>query len=157
VAPALKLWRSALEQLGGSPEDHPRVFSLDDKYRIRISPYTSVDARLPLREVLFLEWAEPKTADGPQDADAIDAGRDNDPALETSFTRIEGVHAIARLMEFTHHDYLMKPTGRQTGSFLLCSRIMSQARAFAFRRPRDFGHIDRVVDDLERHLATIPA
>jgi hypothetical protein len=138
VAPALKLWRSAVEQLGVSPDDLPRVFSRDDKYRMKTRPPGETEERLPLREVFFLEWAdEPGTA-----AD-----------FTAEFTPVEGVHAIARLMEFTNYDYLMKPTGRQTGNFLLCGRILSQVRAFAFRRPRDFARIDRAIDALEEHLA----
>jgi hypothetical protein len=63
------------------------------------------------------------------------------------------VVAITRLMEFTHYDYLMKPTGRQTGNFLQCGRILSQVRAFTLRRPRDFGRIDAVIESLERHFS----
>ena len=130
VAPALKLWRSALEQLGATPEHLPRVFSRDDKYRIKVG---EIDERLPLREVLFLEWAEA-------------------PEAPAEFIPVDGVHAITRLMEFTHYDYLMKPTGRQTGNFLLCGRVLSQVRAFAFRRPRNFARIDGVIDALQQHL-----
>jgi hypothetical protein len=135
VAPALKLWRSALEQLGAAPEELPRVFSGDDKYRMKTRQPGEIAERLPLREVLFLEWAE-------------------DPEAPAAFTPVEGVHAITRLMEFTHYDYLMKPTGRQTGNFLLCGRILSQVRVFAFCRPRNFARIDGVLDALEQHLAT---
>jgi hypothetical protein len=145
VAPGLKLWRSALEQLGASPEGMPPVLVGADKYRMKLPPET--DQRLPLREVLFLEWADVlQPGIGPPDDDS------DGNAL---FTEIDGVHAIARLMEFTHHDYLMKPTGRQTGNFLLCGQILAQARAFAFRRPRSFDHIEPVVDALERHFASI--
>jgi hypothetical protein len=132
VAPALKLWRSALESLGTSGDDLndlPRVFSRDDKYRIKADV---IEERLPLREVLFLEWGEPEEA--------------------TRFEPVEGVYAITRLMEFTHYDYLMKPTGRQAGSFQLCGQILSKVPAFSFRRPKDFGRIDGVVDALEEHF-----
>jgi hypothetical protein len=132
VAPALKLWRSALEQLGGRPEELPRVFSRDDKYRMKIS---QVDERLPLRDVFFLEW-------------------DDDPEAAAAITPVGGVQAIARLMEFTHYDYLMKQTGRQAGNFLLCGRILAQVRASALRRPRNFARIEGVLDALEQHLAS---
>jgi hypothetical protein len=145
VAPALKLWRSALEQFGASPESLPRVFSRDEKYRIKVPQPTEIPLRLPLREVLFLEWTN---------ADGADQDR-TDAALQTAFTPVEGVHAVTRLMEFTHYDYLMKPTGRQTGNFLLCGRIASQARAFALRRPRSFAYLDRTLDALELHLAAL--
>jgi hypothetical protein len=138
VAPALKLWRSAAEQLGVSPADHPRVFSRDDKYRLKLPQAEDLDLRLPLREVLFLEWAEA--------ADAL-----------TTFTLVEGVAAITRLMEATHFDHMMKAAGRLTGNFLLCGRILAHARAFTFRRPRNFAHIDAVIDALEHHFADEPS
>jgi hypothetical protein len=134
VAPALKLWRSALEQLGASPAKLPRVFSRDDKYRLKPRPTHAAGKRLPLRQVLFLEWAE-----------SLDAS--------TEFLPVVGVDAIAKLMEFTHYDYLMKPTGRREGNFLLCARILSQVTAFTFRRPKNFARIDGVIDELEKHLA----
>jgi hypothetical protein len=131
VAPALKLWRSALEQLGAKPDELPRVFSRDDKYRMKIG---EIEERLPLREVFFLEWTE-------------------DPEAPVEFIPVEGVHAMTRLMEFTHYGYLMKPTGRQRENFLLGGRILSQVRAFALRRPRNFERIDGVIDALDRHFA----
>jgi hypothetical protein len=151
VAPALKLWRSALEQLGTSPEALPRVFSRDDKYRIHLPHPPQPALRLPLREVLFLEWANEDSA---EEESTTQPGT-NDLDEQPTFTPVEGVHAIARLMEFTHYDYLMKPTGRQTGNFLLCGQILSQARSFALRRPRSFAYLDRTLDALELHLAAI--
>jgi hypothetical protein len=156
VAPALKLWRSALEQFGASPEDLPRVFSRDDKYRVKIRPSADLTQRLPLREVLFLEWTDESGADEHL-ADQSGAQPTSPPedGAQTTFTPVEGVHAVTRLMEFTHYDYLMKPTGRQTGNFLLCGRILTHARAFALRRPRSFAHLDRTLDALELHLAAL--
>lgn len=133
VAPALKLWRSALEALGALPEELPRVFSRDDKYRMRVG---EIDDRLPLRSVFFLEWA-------------------SDPEASPEFVPVTGVHAIARLMEFTHFGYLMKPTGRQAENFLLGGRLLSQVGAFTLRRPRNFNRIDDVIDAVDRHLASI--
>jgi len=146
VAPALKLWRSALDRLGVSPASMPRVFSRDDKYRIPVPQPSAPPLRLPLREVLFLEWAE---EDGAMEVSS------NNPDTQPTFTPVEGVQAVARLMEFTHYDYLMKPTGRQTGNFLLCGQILAQARAFTLRRPLSFAHLDRTLDALELHLAAI--
>lgn len=136
VAPALKLWRSALEQLGAAPESLPQVFSRDDKYRMTLHRSGVAERPLPLRQIYFLEWAEA--------GEALDGAR---------FAAVEGVVAVSRLMEFTNYDYLMKATGRQTGNFLLCGRVLAHARAFGFRRPRDFGRIEGVVDALEAHLA----
>jgi hypothetical protein len=146
IAPALKLWRSALEQLGASPESLPRVFSRDDKFRVPVPQTAEAAQRLPLREVLFLEW---------EDEAGANESRAVQPGKQPTFTPVEGVHAVTRLMEFTHYDYLMKPAGRQTGNFLLCGRILSQARAFTLRRPRSFVHLDRTLDALEFHLAAL--
>jgi hypothetical protein len=137
VAPALKLWRSALDHLGASHESLPRVFSRDDKFRVPVQS-TELPVRLPLREVLFLEWAD-----------------EDQPGELPIFTPVEGVQAVTRLMEFTHYDYLMKPTGRQTGNFQLCGQILAQARAFTLRRRRSFAHLDLTLDALELHLAAL--
>jgi hypothetical protein len=133
VAPALKLWRSALEQMGGVREDMPRVFSGEAKYRV---PTRSSDVRLPLRKVVFLEWG------------------DDGESFAEGFAPVKGVDAVARLMQFTHYDYLMKAMGRQQASFLQCGQILKQVGANVLRRPRDFARIDRVVDGLEEHLRT---
>ena len=131
VAPALKLWRSALEQMEEDAEEMPRVFSGDDKYRVATR---CAGERLPLREVVFLEWG--------------DKGGD----FAGDFAPVEGVDAVARLMRFSNYDYLMKAMGRQRESFLRCGQILAQVRANVFRRPQDFARIDRVVDALEVHL-----
>jgi hypothetical protein len=126
VVPALKLWRSALEHLGARVEELPRVFSLDEKFRVEVR---RTDERLPLRAVVFLEWAEPG-----EGIAVVPAG---------------GVQAMARLMEFLHFAYLMKATGRQEEGFLLCGRILGQARACTFRRPREFAALEGGVNALE--------
>jgi hypothetical protein len=159
VAPSLKLWRNALEQLGTPPETLPQVFSRDDKYRLPIHRSGSIDHPLPLRRLYFLEWAD-DAAEDTRDASAEDpAGPPTqqdreEPDAKAAFTPVEGVHAVTRLMEYTNYDYLMKAAGRKTGNFLLCGRILAHARAFTLRRPRDFAHLDTVIDALEAHLAT---
>jgi hypothetical protein len=127
VAPALKLWRNAVEQLGVEPEGLERVFSQNEKYRLRVS---EVEERLPLRSIFFLEWAE--EADAP-----------------VRFTEVTGVLAVIKLMEFTVFDYLMKATERQSENFALTGRLLSQARAYTLSRPKDFGRMDEVVEALE--------
>lgn len=138
VAPALKLWRSALDALGASPASLPHVFSRDDKFRLPVHDSAPLDQPLPLHRLYFLEWSD--TPDGP-----------------TTFAPIDSVHAVTRLMEFTHYDYLMKATGRQTGNFLLCGRVLAHARAFILRRPRNFARLDPTLDALEAHLASAAA
>jgi hypothetical protein len=144
VAPSLKLWRSALEALGQSPESLTRVFSTDDKYRLKLPNLTAphqpatrnlqpATPHFPLTQIFFLEWSD--TPDEPP-----------------SIIPIHGAAALTRLMEFTHYDYLMKATGRKTGNFLLCGRILSQARAFTLRRPRNFAQLGSTLDTLLTHL-----
>ena len=140
VAPALKLWRSALDHLGASSTSLPRVVRHDDKFRLKLSQPAEALLRLPLREVFFLEWT---SAD------------DSDSDAQPSIAPIEGVEALTRLMEFTHFDYLMKATGRQTGNFFLCGRILSQAHAYTLRRPRNFAQLAPTLDVLEAHLLAI--
>jgi len=132
VVPALKLWRSALEHLGTSYEALPRVIRNDEKFRLKLSMTDAQPVRLPLRQIFFLEWSE-----------------DDDPDAQPAITSVEGVAAITRLMEFTHCGYLMKATGRQTGNFLLCGRVLSEARAYCLRRPRNFALLEQTLDRLE--------
>jgi hypothetical protein len=152
VAPSLKLWRSALEALGQSPESLPRVFSTDDKYRLKLPDPAPAPAptsapgqpetrnlqpatpHLPLRQVFFLEWS-------------------NSAEEPPSIAPIEGAAALTRMMKFTHYDYLMKATGRRTGNFLLCGRILSHARAFTLRRPRNFAQVASTLDTLIPRLS----
>jgi hypothetical protein len=133
VAPALKLWRSALEQLGTPPEELVQVFSKEDKYRFRIN---EIEDRLPLREVIFIEWT-----DGPDDP--------------ITLIPLAGVQAVGRLMQFTHYDYLMKAMDRQAENFVLCGRILSQVGAYVLRRPRNFARIGEVIDLLEEHFRVV--
>jgi energy-coupling factor transporter ATP-binding protein EcfA2 len=130
VAPAVKLWPSALDHLGTGPEGLSKVWSREDKYRLRLR---EASERLPLRELFFLEWS---------------AGGEELPAVE----RLAGPAAIARLMEMTHFDYVIKPAGRMGDSFLLSARIMRSVPAYTLRRPRDFKRMGEVIGWLEDHL-----
>jgi len=143
VAPALKLWRSALDHLGTSLADLPRVVRHEEKYRLKLSD--ALPIRLPLLQIFFLEWNS-----------ANDSEADSDSNAPLAIVPVEGVEAITRLMEFTHCDYLMKATGRQTGNFLLCGRILREARAYNLRRPRNFALLDHTLNALEDHFAEIP-
>jgi len=143
VAPALKLWRSALDHLGTSTESLDRVVRNDDKFRLKLSKPDAQLPHLPLCQIFFLEW----TAEGDADSDFN---------AQPTIVPVEGVEAITRLMEFTHFDYVMKATGRQKGNFLLCGRILSEARAYRLRRPRNFSLLDQTLDAIEAHLGAIP-
>lgn len=132
VAPAVKLWRSALEVLGGSPDELPRVWSREDKYRLRLC---EARERLPLRELYCLEWA-------PDDEGA-------------SFAEISGSEAVTRLMGFTHFEYVMKPMGRLQESFLLAGRILQSVPVFVLRRPKSFSRMEGVVDAVEQRLLAL--
>jgi hypothetical protein len=145
VAPALKLWRSALDHLGTSTDTLDRVVRNDDKFRLKLSASAALPPRLPLRQIFFLEW----TAEG-------EADTDSDFDAQPTIAPVEGVEAITRLMEFTHFDYVMKATGRQTDNFLLCGRILSEARAFRLLRPRSFALLAQTLDAIETRFGSIP-
>lgn len=130
VAPALKLWPSALDHLGASTVGLAKVWSQEEKFRMRIR---EVQERLPLGEVIFLEW-------------------DPDPKAPPVLEPVKGVEAMSRLLRFMHFEYLMKPTGRQAECFRLCGELLRQARAFVLRRPKDFDRMGDVIGILEQHL-----
>ena len=130
VAPAVKLWPSALEHLGTAPEGLPKVWSQEDKYRLRLR---EADQRLPLRELFFLEWGDP--------GEGLQAPE-----------RLSAPIAIARLMEMMHFGYVMKPAGKLGDSFLLSGRILRVVPAYVLRRPKDFSQMEPVIEMLDAHL-----
>ena len=132
VAPAVKLWASALQQLGVSSTNLPRVHSQDDKYRL-IVPKAS--RRLPLTHLLFLEWCE-------------------DGNREIRFTPLNNVQSVIKLMELTHQEYLVKAGERQKDNFERCGKIMTTARTAMFRRPKNFELVGETMDALERYLSS---
>ena len=134
VAPAIKLWRSALNHLGTAPDGLPQVWSQEDKYRLRLR---ESNARLPLRELYFLEWSE--EAETPQ------------------FEPLTGSDAVAQLMGMIHFEYLMKPAGRLAESFMLSARVLRAVPAVTLRRPRDFGRFEASLDRIQERLCGAPA
>ena len=108
TAPWLKLWRSSLESLGQSADTLARVFSEDDKFRL---PLNAMLPPQPLRMLIFLE----------SDTSAGEIQIEEMPALE----------AIPLLMNLTHQAYVLQATGQREESFLRCSQVCSQAKAFA--------------------------
>ena len=132
VAPAVKLWRSALSHLGTAADGLPRVWSQEDKFRLKLR---ESNERLPLRELYFLEWDE------------------GDSAPE--FEPVAGPQAVTGLIGLTHFDYLLKPAGRLQESFLLSARILRAVPAFTLRRPKDFSRIGEVIDRLEERIRVL--
>jgi hypothetical protein len=133
VAPAVKLWPSALDHLRTPSEGLPKVWSQEEKYRLRLR---EASERLPLREVYFLEWG------GPQQ---------EQPCIE----RLTGPNAIARLMETTHFEYVMKPAGRLRDNFLLSARILRSVPAYTLLRPKEFNKMNEVIALLMEHLEAL--
>lgn len=123
VAPALKLWSSALKHLGWSGEGLRRVWSQEEKFRVSVQ---EAAGGAPLAQIVFLEWAEEQSAE---------------PAL----TALMPVDALARLMGSMHFEYILKATGKQEECFRLCARILQTLPALVLRRPRDFAQSDRVL------------
>jgi hypothetical protein len=133
VAPALKLWPSALRHLGTTADGLPHVWSKEEKFRMRI---TEPKDRLPLRAVVFLEWAD-------------------DMASAVRFEPLYGATALARLLGMIHFEYLVKPTGRRAECFRLCGEVLRQAEAFVLRRPRDFLRMDETTASVEGYLESV--
>lgn len=128
TAPWLKLWRNSLENLGRQVRGLERVFSEDDKYRLPIVPSSQAE---PITRLVFLESNE---------------------GSETMIEELSLVEAIPRLMDLTHQAYVLQATGQLQESFLRCSRVCSQARAYRLIRPWGLTHMKATVDAVERVL-----
>ncbi len=128
TAPWLKLWRNSLQNLGWQAEGLERVFSEDDKYRL---PLESVLQPEPIRKLVFLEVEEGSV---------------------TEIQEVSAIAAIPLLMNLTHQAYVLQATGQRQESFLRCSRVSSQARAYRLIRPWGLTHLQSTVDALERFL-----
>jgi hypothetical protein len=55
-------------------------------------------------------------------------------------------------MNLTHQAYLLEATGQRQKSFLLCGRVLSQAKAYRLIRPWGLTHLKSTVDTLEKFL-----
>ena len=130
VAPALKLWRNAVERLGSDAEEMQKVWSREDKFRMRLP---AVQERLLLREVVFLEWTE-GSAQAPE------------------FCAISPAEAMTRLLGQTHFEYLMRATGRLKQNFELGGKILETVGVTVLRRPRDFARMEEVVERVLERL-----
>ena len=130
TAPWLKLWRTSLEHLGSQVQGLERVFSQDDKYRL---PLANTPSPEPIGRLVFLE-ASPNQAS------------------ETEMQELSAVEAIPLLMDLTHQAYVLQATGQLQQSFLRCSRVSSQAKAFRLIRPWGLEHLESSVDTVEKFL-----
>jgi hypothetical protein len=130
TAPWLKLWRDSLQHLGEQAEGLQRVFSEDDKYRLPLAVGLAPE---PIRKLIFLENTE-------------------DPSTVPRIEDVSAVEAIPSLMDLTHQAYLLEATGQRQKSFLLCSRVSSQAKAYRLIRPWGLTHLKSTVDTLENFL-----
>jgi hypothetical protein len=130
TAPWLKLWRTSLEHLGSQVQGLERVFSEDDKYRL---PLANTPSPEPIGRLVFLET-------NPNQASA------------TEMQELSAVEAIPLLMDLTHQAYVLQATGQLQQSFLRCSRVSSQARAFRLIRPWGLEHLESSVDTVEEFL-----
>ena len=130
TAPWLKLWRNSLEHLGKRVQGLERVFSEDDKYRL---PLANTPSPEPIRRLVFLET-------------------NPDQASATEMQELSAVEAIPLLMDLTHQAYVLQATGQLEQSFLRCSRVSSQARAYRLIRPWGLEHLESSVDTVENFL-----
>jgi hypothetical protein len=130
TAPWLKLWRNSLELLGRRVQGLERVFSEDDKYRLPLAETLHTE---PIGRLVFLTT-------------------DSDHASATEIKELSAVEAIPLLMELTHQAYVLQATGQLEQSFLRCSRVSSQARAYRLIRPWGLEHLESSVDAVEKFL-----
>jgi hypothetical protein len=127
TAPWLKLWRNTLQNLGREAEGLTRVFTEDDKYRL---PLTQELTPSRIDRLMFLE----------------------ESSAGVCFERVSAVEAVPLLMNLTHQAYLLQATGQRAESFLRCSRVASQAKAFRLQRPWGLEYLESTVDAVERFL-----
>jgi hypothetical protein len=130
TAPWLKLWRNSLEHLGRQVQGLERVFSEDDKYRL---PLADTLHPQPIGSLVFLET-------------------NPNEGSETEIKELSAVEAIPLLMDLTHQAYVLQATGQLEQSFLRCSRVSSQARAYRLIRPWGLEHLESTVDAVEKFL-----
>jgi hypothetical protein len=130
TAPWLKLWRNSLERLGRQVQGLERVFSEDDKYRLPLAETLHPE---PIGRLMFLETSSNQRS-------------------ATEMQELSAVEAIPLLMELTHQAYVLQATGQLEQSFLRCSRVSSQARAYRLIRPWGLEHLESSVDAVEKFL-----
>jgi len=130
TAPWLKLWRNSLEHLGRQVQGLERVFSEDDKYRL---PLPNTLPPEPIARLVFLET-------------------NPDQGSATEVQELSAVEAIPLLMDLTHQAYVLQATGQLQQSFLRCSRVSAQARAYRLLRPWGLEHLESSVDAVEKFL-----
>ena len=128
TAPWLKLWRDSLANLGRDTAGLERVFCEDDKYRLPI------DGVMPWQRIHTLMFLE------------------ETPSAAVSMEAVSAVEAVPMLMSLIHNAYVLEATGQRVESFLRCSRIASQAKAYRVRRPWGLEHMDATLDALARFL-----
>jgi hypothetical protein len=128
AAPWLKLWRNSLQMLGRQPDGLERAFSEDDKYRL---PLVNVLQPEPISRLMFLE---------------------SEGGSVTEIKEVTAIEAIPLLMNLTHQAYVLEATGQRQESFLRCSRVSSQARAYRLIRPWGLTHLQSTVDIVEKFL-----
>jgi len=128
--PWLKLWRNSLQNLGRQAEGLERVLSEHDKYRL---PLEVAWKREPIRKLVFLESNE-------ESSSAI------------RMEEVPRVKAVPLLMNLTHQAYVLEATGQLQETFLRCSRVLSQARAYRLIRPWGLDHLQSTADLVEKFL-----
>jgi hypothetical protein len=75
-----------------------------------------------------------------------------DQGSATEVQELSAVEAIPLLMDLTHQAYVLQATGQLQQSFLRCSRVSAQARAYRLLRPWGLEHLESSVDAVEKFL-----
>jgi hypothetical protein len=119
----IRLWRQALENLGGNPEDHPRSLVGDpqyDKFDVAMSASSISDGPVPLRAICLLQF-------GPV----------------PSVTRLNGIDALEALYENTYRGAFVTVTGAARPHWESCVQLSRTVPVLRTIRPEslsDLGH-----------------
>ena len=117
----VRLWRQALESLGGNPDDHPRSFHGDAegaKFEVALCRGHVSDRWLPLRAVCLLEF-------GP----------------ELAVTRLHGVDALEAVYENTYRGAFVGVTGTAQLHWERCVRLIRTVPVLRTVRPKSLAEL----------------
>ena len=131
----LKLWDSALRQLGLSSDGLERDFFRDEKYHLAVDPGQLAAHPMPLAAVFILGW----------DANL-------------SIHRLRGAQAVRGLSEASiYRKEYLELMGTLAEQIVHCARIASNVPIYRIGRPRDFNLLPDVCLQVEKILSDIAA
>lgn len=130
--PILKLWPQALDAAGLQDTQSPFEARNFNKHRIA-TPERFASETLPLTRLYFLRWLLPATA-------------------APEIVPLDGFSALRAIRSNVYRPGLIEALGREHPFMIQCSRLLSRARTFEFRRPMDLAQADAQIDALLEHI-----